>query len=79
MKSLLSNHEYEVQLGGHAKPGIQNSLDCRGDLRNLCGRSRHRNDLDDKYSYGVAPTDIVDVYSCVAALLSFYTAGWCPR
>jgi hypothetical protein len=27
-------------LGGTAKSGIQKTLDCRGDLRNLCGCPR---------------------------------------
>src|SRR5271165_936234 len=38
MKTLISDHDYELYLGGTAKPGIQKTLDCRGDLRYLCGR-----------------------------------------
>jgi hypothetical protein len=37
MKTLISDYDYELHLGGTAKPGIQKTLDCRGDLRNLCG------------------------------------------
>jgi len=33
-----ADHEYELDLDGTAKPGIQKTLDCRGNLRNLCGR-----------------------------------------
>ena len=33
MKTLISDHDYELNLGGTAKPGIQKTLDCRGDLR----------------------------------------------
>jgi hypothetical protein len=33
-----ADHEYELHLDGTAKPGIQKTLDCRGNLRNLCGR-----------------------------------------
>jgi hypothetical protein len=54
MKALISDHDYELYLGGTAKTGIQKTLDCRGDLRNLCGRPRWRSDLDDEYFYRVA-------------------------
>src|SRR5271166_3228396 len=40
MRNLISDHDYELHLGGTAKLGIQKTLDCRGDLRNLCGRAR---------------------------------------
>ena len=33
MKTLISDHDYELHLGGTAKPGIQKTLDCRGDLQ----------------------------------------------
>ena len=39
MKGLIPDHEYKLHLGGIAKPGIQKTLDCRSDVRNLCGRS----------------------------------------
>jgi hypothetical protein len=29
MKTLISDHDYELHLGGTAKPGIQKTLDCR--------------------------------------------------
>ena len=78
MKTLISDHDYELHLGGTAKPGIQKTLDCRGDLRNLCGRPRQRSDLDDEYSYGVAIIAFVDVDRGVAAFLSVHTARRCP-
>jgi hypothetical protein len=37
MKTLILDYDKELHLGGTAKPGIQKTLDCRGDLRNLCG------------------------------------------
>ena len=42
MKTLISNHDYELHLGGTAKPGIQKTLDCHGNLRNLRGRAPPR-------------------------------------
>ena len=48
MKTLISDHDYELHLGGTAKPGIQETLDCRGDLRYLCGRPRQCSDLDER-------------------------------
>jgi MFS family permease len=33
MKTLISDHDEELHLGGTAEPGIQKTLDCRGDLR----------------------------------------------
>jgi len=32
------DRDYELHLGGTAKPGIQKVLDCRGNLRYLRGR-----------------------------------------
>ena len=66
MESLISDHDHELHLGGTAEPGIQTTLDCRSDLRNLCGRPRHRSDLDDEYSYGVAL--LLSLMSTVASL-----------
>ena len=40
MKSLISDYENVFHLGGTAKPGIQKTLDCRGDFRNLRSRPR---------------------------------------
>jgi len=54
------DHDYELHLDGTAKPGIQKTLDCRGNLRNLCGRARQRSDLDDEYFYRVAIVAIID-------------------
>jgi hypothetical protein len=79
MKSNISDHDYELHLGGTAKPGIQKTLDCRGDLRDLCGRPRKRSDLDNEYFYGVALVAIVDVDRGVPAFLSVHTARRCPR
>ena len=79
MKTLISDHDYELHLGGTAKPGIQKTLGCRGDLRNLCGRPRQRSDLDDEYFYRVALIALVDVDRGVAAFLSVHTARRCPR
>ena len=45
MESLVSDNDYEVHLGGTAKPGIQKTLDCRRDLRHLCGRPRQCSEL----------------------------------
>ena len=39
METLISDYDYELHLGGAAKPSIQKTLDCRSDVRNLCGRS----------------------------------------
>src|SRR6266481_9408791 len=69
------DHDYQLHLGGTAKPCIQKTLDCRSDLRNLCGRARQRSDLDDEYFYRVAIIAIVDVNRGVAAFLSVHTAG----
>jgi hypothetical protein len=40
MKTLILDYDEELHLGGTAKPGMQKTLDCRGDLRNLCGCPR---------------------------------------
>ena len=64
------DHDYELHLGSMAKPGIQKTLDCRSDLRNLCGRPRQRSDLDDEYFYGVALIAIVNVNRGVLCLLA---------
>ena len=63
------NHDYELHLGSIAKPGIQKTLDCRSDLRNLCGRPRQRSDLDDEYFYRVAI--LLSLMSTVASLPIF--------
>jgi hypothetical protein len=41
MKSNISNHDYELHLGGTAKPGIQKTRVCGGDLGYL--HRRHGN------------------------------------
>ena len=79
MKTLISDHDYELHLGGTAKPGIQETLDCRGHLWNLRGRSRQRSDLDDEYFHRVSPIAIADVDSGVAGFLSVHTARRRPR
>ena len=63
------DHDYELHLGSTAKPGIQKTLDCRSDLRNLCGRPRQRSDLDDEYFTGSFA--IVDVDRGVTAFFLF--------
>jgi MFS family permease len=42
----LLYHEQKLHLDGTAKPGIQKTLDCDRDLRNLCSRPRQRRDLE---------------------------------
>jgi len=37
MKTLISDHDYELHFGGTAKPGIQKTLDCRAGVDAGCG------------------------------------------
>src|SRR5260370_39471988 len=55
------DHDYDLHLGGTAKPSIQKTLDCRGNLRNLCGRTRPRSDLADDCAHRAAIIAIFDV------------------
>jgi len=45
MKSLISDYEYELYLGGTAKSGIQKTRIRGGDLGYLHGRPWQRSDL----------------------------------
>jgi hypothetical protein len=38
MKTLISDHDYKLHLGGTAKPGIQKTLGCRADLESRLAR-----------------------------------------
>jgi hypothetical protein len=40
MKTLIPDYDYELHLGGTAKPGIKKPLDSRGDLLYLCEACR---------------------------------------
>ena len=66
-------------MNGTAKPGIQKTLGCRGDLRNLCGRPRQRSDLDDECFYRLAAPYFAHVNSGITAFLSVHTARRCSR
>jgi len=73
------DYDYELDLGGTAKPSIQKTLDCHGDLRNLCGRPRQRRYLDDECFYGIAIFDLAHVDGGVAAFPPVHAARRHPR
>ena len=68
MKTLISDHDYELRLGSHCETRHLENSGCHGHFRNLHGRPR-RSDLDDENFYGVALIALVDV--TVAALPFF--------
>jgi hypothetical protein len=68
------DHEQKLQLDCTEKPGIQKTLDCHRDLRNLCGRSRQRSNLDDECFCGIAIFDLAYVNGGVASLFPVHTA-----
>jgi hypothetical protein len=69
------DHEQKLHLDGTAKPGIQKTLDCHRDLRNLRGRPRQRSDLGDEYLYGVAISDFAYVNGSLASILPVHPAS----
>src|ERR1700758_2209752 len=62
------DHEQKLHLDRTAKPGIQKTLDCHRDLRNLRGRPRQRSNLGDEYLYGVAISDFAYVNGSLASI-----------
>jgi hypothetical protein len=67
------DHE-KLQLDGTEEPDFQKTLDCHGDLRNLCGRSRQRSNLDDECFCGIAIFDLARVNGGVASLFPVHAA-----
>ena len=78
MKTLISDHDYELRLGSHCETRHSENSGCHGHFRNLHGRPR-RSDLDDEYFYGVALIALVDVDRGGPAFLSVHTARRFPR
>ena len=68
------DHEQKLQLDGTEEPDFQKTLDCHGDLRHLCSRSRQRSNLDDECFCGIAIFDFAHVNCGVATLLPVHTA-----
>ena len=68
-KTITSDHDYELDLGGTAKPGIQKTLECRADLRNLCGHPRQRSDW--MMSIFTGSPFLISLMSTVASLPLF--------
>ena len=48
------DHERKLHLDGTEKPGIQKTVDCYGNLRNLRSRPRQHGDLDDEFFHRIA-------------------------
>ena len=67
------DHE-KLQLDGTEEPDFQKTLDCHGDLQNLCGRSRQRSNPDDECFCGIAIFDLARVNGGVASLFPVHAA-----
>ena len=77
----MKRPEYEgkLHLDSTEKPGFQKTLDCHGDLRNLCGRPRQRRYLDGECFSGITVFALAYVNGGVAAVLPVHAAYGHPR
>jgi hypothetical protein len=73
MESLISGHDHVLHLAATAKPGTQKAVECRRDLRKVCGRHESAAARMMNAFTGVALVVLVDVYR-VRSVESFLIA-----